>query len=356
MNAKRGVLLVVMLVAAFLIATTAMAGTLTATIDFEAGFIAGDIVSYVSSGYGMSGDSIAGLVEIEGYEYEGQSSNHAMIFDATCDDAESEEEAAMQCTGYDGPHDSTPDDDLWQPELGNVLIVSEDSPPDPQDPNDSDHPGSYLSFDFSGFGPDGVVTVDALTALDIEENEGENARIELYDVSSTMTVVDIPHIGDGNKATIAVGVSGVERMVVILDGSGAIDNIEISIEEENDDGGEGCTPGYWKNHLDSWEGYSPGQTVEDVFDVPDAYGLDDDTLLEALNYGGGPGEVGGAKILLRAAVAALLNADSSNVNYPHTTSEIIADVNGALASENRGTMLDLASMLDTDNNLGCPLN
>jgi hypothetical protein len=31
-------------------------------------------------------------------------------------------------------------------------------------------------------------------------------------------------------------------------------------------------------------------------------------------------------------------------------------VNAALASGNRATMLDLASQLDADNNLGCPLS
>ncbi|HSF43302.1 MAG TPA: hypothetical protein VLT87_26115, partial [Thermoanaerobaculia bacterium] len=69
-----------------------------------------------------------------------------------------------------------------------------------------------------------------------------------------------------------------------------------------------------------------------------------------------PGTLGAAKILLRAAVAALLNAAHSGVDYPRTTAEIIADVNAALASNNRNTMLELASELDDDNNGGCPLN
>ena len=34
---------------------------------------------------------------------------------------------------------------------------------------------------------------------------------------------------------------------------------------------DGCTPGYWKStqHHDEWTGYTPGQTLESVFDVPD---------------------------------------------------------------------------------------
>lgn len=121
-------------------------------------------------------------------------------------------------------------------------------------------------------------------------------------------------------------------------------------------GDEGCTPGYWKNHLDSWVGYGPYQVVGTVFSASNPYGLDTLTLLDALKFKGGPGEDGGARILLRAAVAALLNASNSGVEYPRTTAEIIADVNAALASGNRNTMLALKDGLDADNNLGCPLN
>jgi hypothetical protein len=123
---------------------------------------------------------------------------------------------------------------------------------------------------------------------------------------------------------------------------------------------EGCTPGYWKqpHHFDSWAptGYSPDQTLESVFDVPDTLGLDDKTLAEALGFRGGSGVKGAAQILLRAAVAALLNSAHPDVDYPRSTSAVIADVNTALASNNRSTILALAGALDVYNNLGCPLN
>ena len=63
-------------------------------------------------------------------------------------------------------------------------------------------------------------------------------------------------------------------------------------------GTEGCTPGYWKNHTDSWaaSGYSPTQTVESVFDVPASLApLGDATLHEALSFKGGTGKLGAAK-------------------------------------------------------------
>jgi hypothetical protein len=111
--------------------------------------------------------------------------------------------------------------------------------------------------------------------------------------------------------------------------------------------------------------YQPTDLVRNVFNVSaflSSGKLDlngdgqDDTLLDALNYQGGNGTTGAAQILLRAAVAALLNAANPNVDYPRTVAEVIADVNAALASGDRSVILALATALDADNNLGCPLN
>jgi hypothetical protein len=93
-----------------------------------------------------------------------------------------------------------------------------------------------------------------------------------------------------------------------------------------------------------------------VFDVPDSLGLDNSTLLQALQFGGGPDVTGAAQILLRAAVAALLNSTNSTVDYQLTTAELIAQVNAALATGDRDKILALATKLDQYNNAGCPLN
>ncbi|MCC6075301.1 hypothetical protein ACFPTX_01620 [Pseudomonas sp. GCM10022188] len=120
-----------------------------------------------------------------------------------------------------------------------------------------------------------------------------------------------------------------------------------------------CTPGFWKNSVGSWVGYSPSQTVDSVFSLPSgsiSSELSGDTLLEALDYPGGGDLVGAARILLRAAVASLLNASHPDVDFPLTESEIVSQVNAALASGDRGTILTLASQLDNANNAGdCPL-
>ena len=119
---------------------------------------------------------------------------------------------------------------------------------------------------------------------------------------------------------------------------------------------EGCTPGFWKNHLDAWAptGFAPGDTLESVFDVPDSFGLDEKTLLQALGFEGGNTTKGAAKILLRAAVAAILNASHPDVDYEFALADIIADVNAALAGS-RSDMLALAADLDAANNAGCPI-
>ena len=122
---------------------------------------------------------------------------------------------------------------------------------------------------------------------------------------------------------------------------------------------QGCTPGFYKQtqHFSSWTTYVPTQTVGSVFANVDA-SLSGESLLQALQGGGGPGLIGGETILLRAAVAALLNASNTNVHYPLTAAQVISEVNAALATADRDTILQLATALDNDNNGpgGCPLS
>ena len=116
---------------------------------------------------------------------------------------------------------------------------------------------------------------------------------------------------------------------------------------------EGCSHGFWKNHPQHWQDYTPGQKVGDIFTLPLSLSvLSDDTLMTALGYGGGNDLVGAAKILLRNAVASLLNANHDDVFYPLTENEVINQVNSALSSENRDTILNFEIVLNLYNNLG----
>lgn len=125
-------------------------------------------------------------------------------------------------------------------------------------------------------------------------------------------------------------------------------------------GNEGCTPGYWKNHTESWEVYAPSREMGDVWTFPTA--LDDYAVMtfeEGLSLKGGPGLDGAAQILLRASVASYLNAAHSGIDYPYRRFQNPLDlkvaINAALASGDRQQMIDLAQTLDEANNLGCPL-
>lgn len=114
-------------------------------------------------------------------------------------------------------------------------------------------------------------------------------------------------------------------------------------------GGEGCTPGYWKQsqHFDSWPNppYAPTTLFEPVFgrDVPG-----NPTLLAALNLAGG-----GLNALMRHAAAALLSAASPDVDYDLTVAQVIALFQAAFDS---GDFDTTASFFAGLNEQGCPLN
>jgi hypothetical protein len=165
------------------------------------------------------------------------------------------------------------------------------------------------------------------------------------------------------------------------------------------------TPGFWKNHgpnepsgHNAWQytAYDTTDLLGDVFDATYLYetprGFDDPfadlSLMNALSFKGGSGLRGAKEVLLRAGVAALLNASfhetfdyppihpagvavfdpvlgrdvlmscapdpitcpSPIVYYPYTSQGVIDAVNAALATGNRTAILALAYELDGYNN------
>lgn len=137
-------------------------------------------------------------------------------------------------------------------------------------------------------------------------------------------------------------------------GTGSVGAVRIGDDE-------GCTLGFLKNNTGAWQEYSPTDRLDSVFTIPAAFDeLADDTLLAALDYGGGPDAIDKAKLLLAQAVAAVLNAAHEDLGYPYRRFEaplgIIPAVNAALAGGNTDAMLDLKDILDDANNLGCPLS
>jgi hypothetical protein len=121
----------------------------------------------------------------------------------------------------------------------------------------------------------------------------------------------------------------------------------VEPEPPDEEGSEGCTPGYWKqeHHFDSWVGFSPSDDFETVFGVDASF---DKTLLGALQQGGG-----GEKALGRHAVAALLNAASPDVSFAFTEAQVISLVQNAYAT---GDFEGAKNLLEAQNQQGCPLN
>jgi hypothetical protein len=132
--------------------------------------------------------------------------------------------------------------------------------------------------------------------------------------------------------------------------------IEIPIPPPPPPHYEGLTPGFWKNHVDCWVGYSPSDKFADVFGVTITIGGpggSDPTLLQVLGAGGGVNEKQGVYIALgRHAVAALLNAAHPHIDYPMTEQEVIEAVYDAITNTDKTDAEPLKDMLDTYNNAG----
>jgi hypothetical protein len=85
-------------------------------------------------------------------------------------------------------------------------------------------------------------------------------------------------------------------------------------------------------------------------DPTDKVQIGDATLSQALRFNGS-----GPAGLLRAGVAALLNASNDTVAYPYSTNEVIFAIDDALEA-GEPSIGNLAGQLDRFNNIGCPLD
>lgn len=117
---------------------------------------------------------------------------------------------------------------------------------------------------------------------------------------------------------------------------------------------DGCTPGYWKNHLDKWPGWNQENSFEAQFGLPEITFDPDITLAEALSMKGG-----GANRLARHGMAAILNAGHPFIDYPLTQGEvidIILDAADEINAGNKGAMNALVDILEGYNEFSenCP--
>jgi hypothetical protein len=195
-------------------------------------------------------------------------------------------------------------------------------------------------------------TAEVETSNGPSVNPGHNVNVYLNGVLlvSLQGIEDEPDkVSSDSEGFIS---SGSDQLTVFLQSTqerraSSEGSLTVTCTPPDDGGGEGCTPGYWKQaqHFDSWTGYSPTDDYETVFGVDASFDKD---LLGALEQGGG-----GEKALGRHAVAALLNSASGGVSYDYSTGEVIALVQDAYAT---GDFEGAKNLLAAANESGCPLN
>lgn len=203
--------------------------------------------------------------------------------------------------------------------------------------------GDVISGDFS-IDQTPPLCIEAWNATD-DSNVDVTATLLSVTEGYTLDRIVTLH-GDGTSETL----TDVESATVTAsDVSGAAIWFKFAFADIPNGGGEGCTPGYWRqeHHFDSWTDYAPEDMFSDVF----ADAFPGETLLDVVWARGG-----GLNALGRSAVAALLNATSPGVDYDYTAGEVIDLFNDAFESGDKGTIENQKDVFDFLNNQGCDLN
>ncbi|MGB5924587.1 MAG: hypothetical protein WBH01_00615, partial [Dehalococcoidia bacterium] len=218
-----------------------------------------------------------------------------------------------------------------------------------------------------GDGWDPAVGIDVTPWLDGSSTAGAIISAPPYTTDGSGQVIVTVNSAVAGSATVhasaTVNVGGID-IDVATNGYGAYYVSNVKTWEGG--GGEGCTPGYWKNNAAkkgavSWvpTGYSPDDKFGDVaiFNVTitvRAGGrrtITDPTLLQALQATGG-----GVNALARHAVAALLNSAHPLINYDMGPQGVIDLVHDALVSPDPDAIGDAHTILAGYNEAGCPIN
>ncbi|MBA3554792.1 MAG: hypothetical protein H0W29_08570 [Gemmatimonadales bacterium] len=208
---------------------------------------------------------------------------------------------------------------------------------------DSDGGGTIA---ITGFAGQGTFSVRQFKAID-QEAPPEEEAITLFADGSQVGASS--GLGDGSVETVNTSSNSfANSLEFVFDGSGGVDDIKVC-REGREEGGDGCTPGYWKqpHHFDSWaDPYDPTDLFSDHLE--NAFpGL---TLLQVLQNGGG-----GLNALGRHTVAALLNSASGGVSFELSPSEVINAFNGVFPGS-KSQYESLKNRFAGLNERLCPLN
>ncbi|MFN2470398.1 MAG: hypothetical protein ABR583_05295 [Gaiellaceae bacterium] len=162
-------------------------------------------------------------------------------------------------------------------------------------------------------------------------------------------------MGRGTAAGVLVSIAAIAVMATLASSAPA-SNI----------GNEGCKASFWRNGSASWQEYRRGSKIGDNWTLPTSLAAYRQvTFLQALGYKRlkpAPPNTRlnrAARVLLRQAVAAYLNAAHEGVGYPYRRfrdpGRLAVRTNAALASLDARGMETLATLLYRANKLGCPL-
>jgi hypothetical protein len=186
-------------------------------------------------------------------------------------------------------------------------------------------------------------TYDCIEVWNATTANVETVTAELLALSSGYILDRIVVLGGVDYVGEVTGTN--HASVEVFDQTGGYIWFKILPGEGDFPGGEGCTPGYWRqaHHFHNWVGYTPTTLFGDVFD--DAFpGM---TLHDVVQLGGG-----GLNALGRHTVAALLNA--ARVDFDYTAAQVI-DLFNDVYPGSRGDYEALKNEFDFLNNQGCPL-
>ena len=121
----------------------------------------------------------------------------------------------------------------------------------------------------------------------------------------------------------------------------------FSVKAEAILAGQGCSPGYWKNHSTWPAPYTPSTLFSAVFENA----FPGKTLQQVLGTGGG-----GLNALGRQTVSALLNAQATGVNYELAPLDVINQFNAVFPGGDYDTVKNSFEALTDINGRICPLN
>lgn len=224
-----------------------------AEINFE-GLPEGYVIEELSEGHGITGP-LSGVVVVFGFNpVFGANTNTAIVYASDCppggtpgDCSGGDDDLGTpnECVGGPGTDKDLGDGtggECGSPfenvvPLGNTAIVAENLN-DPNgdgnvdNPDDADEDGQFIEFDFKDFGRKGI-TVNEFTYMDNDQGEFD-AMVEFFGPgTSNPSTIGLPALGDNGVHTIAPGIEGVDLMRIVLNGSGAVDNVVIEEEIEN---------------------------------------------------------------------------------------------------------------------------